>query len=85
MDEYIEKCIKKGIKPNKYITTDYDTLKIHYTILLKYVMELERRLQYKKNEIEKLNRIIEYYKDMEMNSNEIHTETQDEQSLLEIL
>lgn len=85
MDEYIEKCIKNGIKPNKYIATDYDTLKIHYTILLKYVMELERRLQYKKNEIEKLNRIIEYYKDMEMNSNEIHTETQDEQSLLEIL
>lgn len=59
---------------NKYIADDYQTLKINYTIMLKYINELEKKLNNQHKEIEHLKRIINYYSELEMNKNEVYIE-----------
>lgn len=52
----------KNVKINRCIADDDELLRKNYSILLEYVNELEKRIAKKNDEINYLNRRINYYK-----------------------
>ena len=57
-------CSKKLKKLNPNISDDLKTLQNHYSIILDYVLELEDRVDKYKEQIEILNRKLNYFEDV---------------------